>query len=61
LQKSLQISSDLVFRTQSDEGGDYGVAGVDQRAEILDILLHLDVVFTGKLKGWGRDPFDPVE
>ncbi len=27
---------------------------------MLGILRYLDVILTGKLKSWDRDPFDPV-
>jgi succinyl-diaminopimelate desuccinylase len=61
LRKTLQIASELGFRTLYGEGGYYGMAEVGEGEEMLGILGHLDVVPSGKLKDWNRDPFDPVE
>jgi predicted dipeptidase len=61
LHKALEIAKEIGFKTHYGDGGYYGYAEVGEGAEMLGILGHLDVVPSGKLEDWHRDPFDPVE
>ena len=61
LRKSLQIASELGFKTKYGDGGYYGYAEIGEGAEMLGVLGHMDVVPPGKLTDWDTQPFDPVE
>ncbi|KAF1298094.1 hypothetical protein BAU15_09605 [Enterococcus sp. JM4C] len=60
LDKVLEISEELGFKTFKDPEGYYGYAEVGEGQELFGILCHLDVVPAGDLKNWHSDPFEPV-
>ncbi len=58
LEKTLEICRDIGFTTYLDPKGYYGYAEIDQGAELLAILCHLDVVPSGDEADWQTPPFE---
>ncbi|HET5347034.1 TPA: dipeptidase [Streptococcus pneumoniae] len=58
LEKTLEICRDIGFTTYLDPKGYYGYAEIDQGAELLAILCHLDVVPSGDEANWQTPPFE---
>ncbi|HHA7591335.1 TPA: dipeptidase [Streptococcus pneumoniae] len=58
LEKTLEICQDIGFTTYLDPKGYYGYAEIDQGAELLAILCHLDVVPSGDEADWQTPPFE---
>lgn len=58
LEKTLEICRDIGFTTYLDPKGYYGYAEIGQRAELLAILCHLDVVPSGDEADWQTPPFE---
>lgn len=60
LEKTLEITEDLGFRTYIDPEGYYGYAEMGEGEELFAVLCHLDVVPPGNLELWETKPFEPV-
>lgn len=60
LEKTLEITEDLGFRTYIDPEGYYGYAEIGEGVELFAVLCHLDVVPPGNLDLWDTPPFEPV-
>lgn len=60
LEKTLEITQGLGFRTYIDPEGYYGYAEVGEGEELFAVLCHLDVVPPGNLELWDTQPFEPV-
>ena len=58
LEKMLEITRSLGFKTYIDPQGYYGYADIGQGAELLAVLCHLDVVPAGDLSDWEPPPFE---
>ncbi|CGF93766.1 ArcT [Streptococcus pneumoniae] len=58
LEKTLEICRDIGFTTYLDPKGYYRYAEIDQGAELLAILCHLDVVPSGDEADWQTPPFE---
>ncbi len=60
LDKVLEISESLGFKTYKDPEGYYGYAEVGAGDELFGILCHMDVVPAGDENNWETKPFDPT-
>ena len=60
LEKALEISKELGFRTFMDPEGYYGYAEIGEGEGLFGILGHLDVVPPGELNQWESPPFEPL-
>lgn len=60
LEKTLELTEGLGFRTYLDPEGYYGYAEVGEGKELFAVLCHLDVVPPGNLDLWESKPFEPV-
>ncbi|MDO4775711.1 MAG: dipeptidase [Aerococcaceae bacterium] len=60
LEKTLQLTEEIGFRTYIDPEGYYGYAEIGEGRESLAVLCHLDVVPAGDLSVWETDPFEAV-
>ena len=60
LEKTLELTEGLGFRTYLDPEGYYGYAEVGEGEELFAVLCHLDVVPPGNLDLWESKPFEPV-
>ena len=58
LEKMLEITRSLGFKTYIDPKGYYGYAEIGQGEELLTVLCHLDVVPAGDLSDWETPPFE---
>ncbi len=58
LEKMLEITRSLGFKTYIDPKGYYGYAEIGQGEELLAVLCHLDVVPAGDLSDWETPPFE---
>ena len=58
LEKMLEITRSLGFKTYLDPKGYYGYAEIGQGEELLAVLCHLDVVPAGDLSDWETPPFE---
>lgn len=58
LEKMLEITRSLGFKTYIDPQGYYGYAEIGQGEELLAVLCHLDVVPAGDLSDWETPPFE---
>lgn len=58
LEKTLEITRSLGFKTYIDPKGYYGYAEIGQGEELLAVLCHLDVVPAGDLSDWETPPFE---
>ena len=58
LEKMLEITRCLGFKTYIDPKGYYGYAEIGQGEELLAVLCHLDVVPAGDLSDWETPPFE---
>lgn len=58
LEKMLELTRSLGFKTYIDPKGYYGYAEIGQGEELLAILCHLDVVPVGDLSDWETPPFE---
>lgn len=58
LEKMLEITRCLGFKTYIDPRGYYGYAEIGQGEELLAVLCHLDVVPAGDLSDWETPPFE---
>lgn len=58
LEKMLEITRSLGFKTYIDPQGYYGYAEIGQGEELLTVLCHLDVVPAGDLSDWETPPFE---
>ena len=58
LEKMLEITRSLGFKTDIDPKGYYGYAEIGQGEELLAVLCHLDVVPAGDLSDWETPPFE---
>ena len=58
LEKMLEITRSLGFKTYIDPKGHYGYAEIGQGEELLAVLCHLDVVPAGDLSDWETPPFE---
>ena len=58
LEKMLEITRSLGFKTYIDPKGYYGYAEIGQGEELLAVLCHLDVVPVGDLSDWETPPFE---
>lgn len=58
LEKTLEITRSLGFKTYIDPKGYYGYAEIGQGEELLTVLCHLDVVPAGDLSDWETPPFE---
>lgn len=60
LDKVLEISEKLEFRTFKDPEGYYGYSEIGSGDELFGILCHMDVVPAGDENNWETKPFDPT-
>ncbi|WP_062532838.1 M20 family metallopeptidase [Jeotgalibaca dankookensis] len=60
LEKTLEISEELGFKTYIDPEGYYGYAEMGEGEELFAVLCHLDVVPPGNLALWDSKPFEPT-
>ena len=60
LEKTLEITEGLGFRTYIDPDGYYGYAEIGEGEELFAVLCHLDVVPPGNLTLWDSKPFEPI-
>lgn len=60
LDKVLEISEMLGFRTFKDPEGYYGYSEIGSGDELFGILCHMDVVPAGDENNWETKPFDPT-
>ncbi|EME8211577.1 Sapep family Mn(2+)-dependent dipeptidase [Enterococcus faecium] len=60
LDKVLEISENLGFRTFKDPEGYYGYSEIGSGDELFGILCHMDVVPAGDENNWETKPFDPT-
>lgn len=60
LDKVLEISEKLGFRTFKDPEGYYGYSEIGSGDELFGILCHMDVVPAGDENNWETKPFDPT-
>lgn len=60
LEKAMEISKDLGFRTFIDPEGYYAYAEIGEGEGLFGILGHLDVVPPGELNQWETPPFEPL-
>ncbi|MCW1027520.1 dipeptidase [Streptococcus anginosus] len=58
LEKMLELTRSLGFKTYIDPKGYYGYAEIGQGEELLAVLCHLDVVPVGDLSDWETPPFE---
>ncbi len=58
LEKMLELTRSLGFKTYIDPKGYYGYAEIGQGEELMAILCHLDVVPVGDLSDWETPPFE---
>lgn len=58
LEKMLELTRSLGFKTYIDPKGYYGYAEIGQGEELLAVLCHLDVVPAGDLSDWETPPFE---
>lgn len=58
LEKMLDLTRSLGFKTYIDSQGYYGYAEIGQGEELLAVLCHLDVVPAGDLSDWETSPFE---
>lgn len=58
LEKMLEVTRSLGFKTYIDPKGYYGYAEIGQGKELLAVLCHLDVVPAGDLSDWETPPFE---
>ncbi len=57
LDRALEISDSLGFKTFKDPNGYYGYAQIGKGAELIGVLGHLDVVPVGDINKWTSNPF----
>ncbi|WP_165005859.1 MULTISPECIES: M20 family metallopeptidase [unclassified Enterococcus] len=60
LDKVLEISEGLGFKTFKDPEGYYGYSEIGSGDELFGILCHMDVVPAGDENNWETKPFDPT-
>lgn len=58
LKSTLNICSNLGFRTYYDKDGHYGYAEIGEGDELIGVLGHLDVVPEGDLAAWTHPPYE---
>ncbi len=61
LDKTLEISKKLGFKTYKDPAGYYGYADIGSGNEMIGILGHIDVVPEGDLEKWNTKPYDLIQ